>query len=134
MIKIIIKNTQDIQTHGAQFESIEIAQPWIDQCIATNSWGKSAYTEIIPAKEAVLDENGVEIEPAVPQQFIEHPAEYTIEIVDITAEVEQERINAESLAYLASTDWMVIRAQETGVPVPAEILAERQAARERIVK
>jgi hypothetical protein len=31
--------------------------------------------------------------------------------------------------YLADTDWMVIRAAETGVPVPDEVTAARAAAR-----
>lgn len=51
-----------------------------------------------------------------------------------TAEQLQERINAEARAYLADTDWYVIRTQETGEPVPAEVLAERAAARARVVE
>jgi hypothetical protein len=63
------------------------------------------------------------------------PAEYTIEIEDITAQVEQEHINQEALTYLASTDWMVIRAQEdASKPVPSEVAEARQQARNRIVK
>ena len=134
MIKIIIKNNLGIITHGAEFESLELSQPWIDSCVASNAWGKAAYTEIIPAKEAVLDENNVEIEPAIAEEIIEHPAEYTIEIVDITAQVEQERINDESLAYLASTDWMVIRQMDSGVPMPEDVKQARQEARNKIVK
>lgn len=62
------------------------------------------------------------------------PAEYTVEIEDITAQVAQEAINAEALAYLASTDWLIIREMDAGVPCPAEIKAERAAARARIVR
>lgn len=51
-----------------------------------------------------------------------------------TPEQEQERINAEARAYLASTDWYVIRMQETGEPVPEDVLAERAAARARVVE
>ena len=36
---------------------------------------------------------------------------------------------ATARALLARTDWMAIRAVETGVPVPGEISAERAAAR-----
>lgn len=50
-----------------------------------------------------------------------------------TAEETQARMNAEARAYLASTDWYVIRQQETGVPVPAEILSARQAARAVVI-
>lgn len=62
------------------------------------------------------------------------PAEYTVEIEDITAKVAQEAINAGALAYLASTDWLVIREVDAGTPCPAEIKAERASARARIVK
>lgn len=62
------------------------------------------------------------------------PAEYTIEIEDITAQVAQEAVNAEALAYLASTDWLIIREVDAGVACPAEIKAERAAARARIVR
>lgn len=41
--------------------------------------------------------------------------------------------NAEALAYLASTDWYVIRQQETGEAIPADVLAARQAARAAVV-
>jgi len=47
---------------------------------------------------------------------------------------QQEAINTEARAYLASTDWYVIRFQETAEPIPPDILIERQAARERVVE
>lgn len=47
---------------------------------------------------------------------------------------EQIAINMAARKYLADTDWYVIRLQETGVPVPQEILDERQAARDSIVE
>lgn len=50
-----------------------------------------------------------------------------------TPEEIQEQINQEAHAYLASTDWYVVRASETGTPIPQDILNSRQAARERIV-
>ena len=46
---------------------------------------------------------------------------------DIAAE--RARAAAEARRYLAETDWMVIRAAETGTPVPAEVAAARKAAR-----
>lgn len=49
------------------------------------------------------------------------------------AREEQERINQEARAYLAETDWYTIRAQETGVEVPADILQKRQEARDKVV-
>lgn len=41
----------------------------------------------------------------------------------------QARINTDSLAYLAETDWYVTRNQETGASIPAEVLERRAAAR-----
>jgi hypothetical protein len=48
------------------------------------------------------------------------------------AQQEQERINNESQEYLKSTDWYVVRQQETGVAIPQDILDARQAARNTI--
>ncbi len=53
---------------------------------------------------------------------------------DAKAVADQAAINAEARAYLARTDWYQIRYQETGKAIPDGILAERQAARERVVE
>lgn len=42
--------------------------------------------------------------------------------------------NQEARAYLTSTDWYVIRHQETGVAIPEEIAIKRQEAREQIIE
>lgn len=52
----------------------------------------------------------------------------------LTAEQLQSQANAEARAYLAGTDWYIIRMQETGEPVPDEILAERAAARAMVIE
>lgn len=168
MKKLIVKNLEGIQTHGAtsdQFESEEAFNSWIEQCVASEVWGRNAHDEVIkdawteyvektvttkvPGKPAEYDEEGNEISPEIPPTTIEevvtetvhHEAEtvpreatYTYEIVDITAQVEQERVNAEALAYLNETDWLAVRQAETGVQMPEDVRAARQAARERIVK
>lgn len=41
--------------------------------------------------------------------------------------VDQER--AEARRYLAETDWYVIRAHETGAPIPDQVAQNRAAAR-----
>lgn len=51
-----------------------------------------------------------------------------------TEEELQQQASAEARAYLAETDWYVIRLQETDEPVPAEILADRAAARARVIE
>lgn len=68
------------------------------------------------------------------QKWVKLKAEYTVEIEDITAQVAQDAINAEALAYLASTDWLVIREVDAGTECPADVKAERAAARARIVR
>lgn len=51
-------------------------------------------------------------------------------VIDRDAQV---RLNAESLAYLASTDWYVVRELENGSAIPDEVKAKRQAARAAVV-
>lgn len=46
-------------------------------------------------------------------------------------ELRTERI-VELLNYLTSTDWYAVRFAETGVEIPEDVKAERQAAREEI--
>ena len=153
MIEIkIFKN--NIQTNGAKFETQELADAWLNQEIAKNSFGKnerwvtqdqedisnaleSRIIEFFPAQPAILDENSNIIQeaiPAVTKTEYRLAADYIIEQVDISTQVEQERINQEALAYLASTDWMVIRAIESGVSVPTEITTARAAARLSIIR
>lgn len=62
-------------------------------------------------------------------------ADFTVEIVDITAQVEQEKINAEALAYLASTDWLVVRSiEKPDKPIPDDVKMLRQQARDKVIK
>ena len=157
MKKIIIKNKAGVAGWGAQMED---PTEWIAECVAVNAWGKperwvlhkdepmaEAYDdadvledrtdEIEPSVEAVLDDQGVEVSPAIPavtQKWVKLKAEYTVEIEDITAQVAQQAINAEALAYLALTDWYIIREIDQGTPCPAEVKAERTSARARIVR
>jgi hypothetical protein len=116
MKKVIIKNLAGAQTHGAEFED---PTAWITEAVAGNWWGLPERLE--------LDEAGQ------PTGVI-LPAEYTVEIEDITAQVAQEAINAEALAYLASTDWMVIREMDSGIPCPEDIKQKRAEARSKIVR
>lgn len=95
---------------------------------------------MVPVKPAVYDNGNLLSEavpevpavPAVVQKQVKLKAEYSVEIEDITAKLEQEKVNAEALAYLASTDWLIVRQMDTGTPCPEEIRLARQAARERI--
>ena len=114
------------------YSAEQVAEAYVDADVL-----EERTNEIEPAVEAVLDDQGVEVSPAIPavtQKWVKLKAEYTIEIDDITAQVAQDAINAEALAYLASTDWLVIREVDAGTPCPADIKAERAAARARIVR
>lgn len=57
-----------------------------------------------------------------------------IVVEDITAKIEQERIDAESLKFLADTDWYILRELDSGVSCPVEIKQARAEARAKIVK
>ena len=46
----------------------------------------------------------------------------------------QIEINAKALAYLAETDWYIIRQQETGESIPEEVMSRRAAARKAVVR
>lgn len=85
------------------------------------------------AKEAVYKEMSPAV-PAVTEDWVLLRAEYTIEIEDIGAQLEQERINREALEYLASTDWLIIRELDAGIPCPADVKQARAEARSRIVR
>lgn len=84
-------------------------------------------------------------DPAPPAEAAAHPDWYfrteqeeapyvvwTYRGDEAVANLEQAKKNAAALEYLRSTDWYITRFAETGVAVPAEVLEERAAARERI--
>lgn len=51
-----------------------------------------------------------------------------------TPEQQQQAANAKARAYLAKTDWYIIRQSETGEPVPKDVLAKRAEARAAVVE
>ena len=56
-----------------------------------------------------------------------------IEAPPLPTDEQQKDLNRRARAYLNATDWMVIRQQETGVPVPSDILTCRARARHSVV-
>lgn len=54
--------------------------------------------------------------------------------VTISKEEKRRIADQQARVYLASTDWYVMRLQETGKPIPQEILDARQAARDSILE
>jgi hypothetical protein len=160
MVQISIKKQEQI-TNQASFQSMEEAQAWLAHHEGMKSFGQpkqkiQQQVELSPAvletqqvlvKEAELDEEGNELSPAEfeeqevviqeavsEMQEVELPGDYEVVIEDISDKLEQEKVNAEAQAFLDATDWMVIRALEKGEELSPELKAERQAARDRIVK
>lgn len=157
MKKVIIKNKEGQQTHGAEMLD---PQAWIADGIAGNWWGKperwvlhkdepmaegydeadvleERVVEDYPSIDAVMDDTGAIVQEAVPAKThkeVKLRAEYTIEILDISAQVNQENQNADALAYLSSTDWLIIREIDAGVPCPVDVKAKRAEARSKIVR
>jgi hypothetical protein len=63
------------------------------------------------------------------------PSQYKILITGVAeAIIRQQNINNEALAYIASTNWIIIRALERGEEIPADIKQSRQEARDKIVE
>jgi hypothetical protein len=99
----IIKNGQ--VTHLGQFTTQAEADAWIAEGTAQQWWGKPAYTEVIPAKKElqevvaqpqVLDDEGNVVQEEIkeirevviePEAAVYHPAEFEVQIEDITEEV-----------------------------------------------
>lgn len=136
MIQVSIKRSGQL-TNQASFPTMEEAQAWLSHHEGMKSFGepKQIIQQQIELSPAVIDEEGNELSPAVMEmQEVHIPGSYEVEILDITSQLEQQAINAEALTFLASTDWMVIRAAERGEELSPEFKAERQAARDRIVK
>lgn len=125
-------------------EKTEEVQPPVDAVV-------ELVEAAVEAKEAILDEDGNileeaieakeavyrEISPAqaaITRKLVKLKSEFTVEIEDITEKVAQEKINSESLSYLASTDWYIIREIDSGTPCPEEIKQLRAEARSKIVR
>jgi hypothetical protein len=114
--------------------------------IETNRWdsttGDHTYYESsfgLPERpELALNEETGEMEPT----GVILPAEYEIVIEDVTAQIEQERINQEARQFLNDTDKFVIRhrdQKELNIPTKLSeeeyqaLLVARQEARNRVV-
>ena len=85
MIKInIIKNSEI--TNSATFETQELADAWLNNEIANNSFGLPERPEMVPDESGFLIPSGNTL-----------PAEYGIQTLDITAEIVTEQLKAKSV-------------------------------------
>lgn len=136
MIQVSIKKQEQI-SNQASFPTREEALAWLAHHEGIKSFGqpKQIVQQQVELSPAVLAEDGSVLQEAqVETQEVELAGEYEVIIEDISAKLEQEKTNSEAQAFLDSTDWMVIRAMEKGEELSPELKAERQAARDRIVK
>lgn len=143
MLMATVKKLDGTYLDHSNFVSEGAAMEWfgprIDQGIYGQKHVPAQYQTVnVVIQEAVLDEQGQEISPAVleeQQELVsdEIPAAFVIEFQEIAdppiIDLEQQQINNAARAYLYSTDWYVVRFIETGIAVPSEITAQRAAAR-----
>ena len=94
-VKIEISR-DDGRNYGTKFKTQELADAWIADNIANDSWGKKERFERYEAQTNCLEIVDVTFFDKVEYQNCKLPVEYTIEITDITAEVEAEKAKKEA--------------------------------------
>lgn len=113
MIRLFINSQKHGQVYKDFETQLEVDAEIFDHNVvnpeAEFHWGKLAYTEVIPAKPAILDEQGVEIVPAIAEQIINHPATVVFTQTDITLEIQKEQDDEDSKEFLENTDLKVLR-------------------------
>lgn len=97
MFKITINSQKEGQFWLEKQTQAEVDE-YIQWAYESAHWGKPAYTEIIPEVLEIKDELGEIIQAGIPEQVIEHDAEYTIEVTDITAQVAYDKDIAKRVA------------------------------------
>jgi hypothetical protein len=80
MKKVTIKNNNNEILQVALFDNDQVMNEWIELLSKTSALGKDAYTETI---KAPMDEQG---NPIGQDEIVNHEAEYTVTIEDITAQ------------------------------------------------
>lgn len=96
MFKIIIKSQTQGEFWLEKQTQIEVDEylKWAEE---SAHWGKPAWIEQIPEQiEIITQDDGVQIQNSKPAYQIVHPAEYTIQVEDMTAQIaaEQAQIDA----------------------------------------
>lgn len=119
MLKVNIINQNENKSWSASFPTEQEAQAWLNSQI-----GKPHR---LPEREIpTYDENGAPIIDENGDPVMETlPAEFTSEIIDISAEVSLANAKAEAQKYLDETDWYVIRKYERNVDVPEGVTTAR---------
>lgn len=137
MIKVTVK-TGDTVTHGGQFNNQAEVSEWIARNEAVKAFGKPERWIHEDDLDALGEEKLLAIAsedvggPDEDRKRYKFPAEYTIEVEDISAQILAEVEKEQALDYLKATDWYVLRKVETGVDIPAEVAAARSQARVKL--
>lgn len=127
----IFKN--NINTNKATFETQEDLDLWLNHHVKNNIFGLPERPEL------ALNEETGEMEPT----GVILPAEYTIEITDITQQIELQKQSQEALQFLNESDFRVlryIRQKALGLPLSLsdeEYLAleqQRHEASKKVIK
>lgn len=138
MIRVSIKRN-NVLTNQASFPTETEANEWFVAEKANHSFGKPAGLYKIEH----LD--GQELLSAISYEgdLVEIPDQFEVEFEDVSDLVAQSQTNIDSLAFLAQTDWKVMRHRDqldAGVPTSMtneefqDLLVERQAARDSVVR
>lgn len=139
MLKISITKNSTI-THSAKFETQEMLEQWLAKHEKIGTFGTPAHTVQLELTPAIIGENGEVIQEATFEE-VNVPADYTYEIIDISAQIQAQKNSADARKFLADTDWKILRHQDQqalGIATSLtaqeffDLLQERQAAREAI--
>jgi hypothetical protein len=150
MIVATIKKLDGTYLDHGNFVSEEAAMIWfsprIDQGIYGQKHVPAQYqTVTVVIQEALLDEQGEEISPAVTevhQELVKEEIPAAFEITFAEPTLTQQEISAQNLEFLSSTDWQVMRHRDQldagATPSLTEeqyqqLLAQRQVARDAII-
>lgn len=142
----MLKNTREVNVtnivngkkFSQRFQTEANMNAWIAKQEAIGmqgkGWGFGARTlkKEEPHNPDLVIQEFILIQDEVETPMVRLKAEYEIEILDIEQLVIDEEAAKEALAFLAKTDWYIVRLQETGKPVPEEILDQRAMARLKI--
>lgn len=120
----IVNIISKIQTHGAQFNTLKEVNDWIAQCESAQAWGKSERwvqdTPMSPLSEEdkakAIDFRDLEVMGDFVTEYL-LPAEYQIEVVDISSEIAMEKAITKN-----------INRMQFGQRLMAELAAKNQAA------
>lgn len=123
MLKLSILNNQNEVIRVGKFETIETLDEYVSKI------NQKGIVGLKPQRpELVLNEETGEMEPT----GVIIPAEFTIEIEDTTAQIEQEQINATALAFLDATDFKVLRhLRDKALGRPSKLSEEEYLALEQ---